>query len=103
MFDRTRYFFKQRSLARRSTAGGWFVKKEDAKRPEDLKCLRTGKANKRKSKRIVGPSFVKASSYQSFERAVSTEQEVRARRGTTRNPSPHKMVDAECKEASPFL
>jgi hypothetical protein len=102
MLVKTPYFLKQRNLARRSKAGRSPEKKDGAERPYDFTYLRSGRETKRQSRRITGPSFVKACSYQSFERAATTEEEVRARRGTTRNGDPHKMVFAESNEASPF-
>jgi hypothetical protein len=102
MIVKTPYFLKQRHLARRSKAGRWSLKKEGAERPYVFTYLRSGSAKKRQSRRITGPSFVKASSYQTFERAATTEEEVRARRGTTRNGDPHKIVKSESNEALLF-
>ena len=101
MFVRIPYFLKQRSRVKRSKVGKLPDKKEAKGLPDDLKYLRSGTAKKRKSKRITGPSFVKACSYQSYERAATTEEEVRARRGTTRKGDAHKMVNAESNEALP--
>src|ERR1700733_4960510 len=102
MIVRAPYFLKQRNLARRSKVGRWPFKKESAERPFVFSYLRSGTGKKRRSRRITGPSTVKACSYQTFEKAATTEEEAWARRGTTRNTNAHKMVEVECNEASPF-
>jgi hypothetical protein len=92
------YFLKHRNFTRKSRQGRWLDKVERNIPAELYGYLKSGNANKRKRK-FAGPSFVKACSYQSTERAVITEEEVRARRGTTRNSCPQIVVDAECNEA----
>jgi hypothetical protein len=94
------YFLKHRNFTRKSRQGRWLDKVERNIPAELYGYLKSGNANKRKRK-FAGPSFVKACSYQSTERAVITEEEVRARRGTTRNSCPQIVVDAECNEALP--
>lgn len=96
------YRLKQRSIVKRSRADKSPDKKQIKGLPDDVRYLRAASGKKRKYKRITRPSFVKACSYQTYERAVSTEAEVLARRGTTRNPKPHKVVNAECNEALPL-
>ena len=92
------YFLKHRNFTRKSRQNNWLDKVERNIPAELYGYLKSGNANKRKRK-FAGPSFVKACSYQSTERAVITEEEVRARRGTTRNSCPQIVVDAECNEA----
>jgi hypothetical protein len=101
MFAKIPYFFKQRNFIRRSRGGNLPDKRERRMPPEIYRYLRSGNASKRKIRRYAGPSFVKACSYQSTERAAITDEEVRARRGTTRNRCPQIVVDAECNEALP--
>jgi len=93
------YFLKHRNFTRKSRQNNWLDKVERNIPAELYGYLKSGNANKRKIKRYAGPSFVKACSYQSTERAAITEEEVRARRGTTRNTCPQIVVDAECNEA----
>jgi hypothetical protein len=101
MFVKIPYFLKQRSLTRRSKEGRRPEKKEHSGPAEEFEYLRSRNASKRKIRRIAGPSFVKACSYQSTERAAITDEEVRARRGTTRKANPQIMVNAESIEALP--
>ena len=102
MFAKIPYFLKHRNFTRGPKERAWLEKIERRFPAEIYGYLRSGNVAKRKIRRYGGrPSFVNACSYQSTERAVVTEEEVRARRGTRRNRSPQIRVESESSEAQP--